>query len=210
MGYRKLAILVAGLVVGVPALSSADMSWTFNQLVSGDDPGFTKPWATLDCTDISGGAQFTLHFSSDATAQAFLSQLDLNFDGEMPGDISLSTSSDSITGVSFGSFVDAGSSYDIQVNFETSNSPGSDRIVAGDTVQFSILGTGVDCNDFDVLSTPNGENQGQFALLHIQGIGLDGQGSSKVAPGTVPEPASMSALAFGALGLLAKRRRAKA
>jgi hypothetical protein len=210
MGYRRLAIMAAGIALAIPALSGADVSWQFNTLVTGDDPGTSTPWATLDCTDISGGAQFTLSFSADANVGSFLSQLDLNFNGDMPSDINFSSSDASVLGASFGSFVDAGSSYDIMVMFDTSNGIGGDRITPGESVTFSIMGTDVDCADFDVLSQPVGDGAGYLALLHIQGVGIDNQGSSKVAPGTVPEPASMAALGLGALGLLARRRRAKA
>ena len=210
MGYRRLAIMAAGLALGIPALSSADVSWQFNTLVTGDNPGTSTPWATLDCTDIAGGAQFTLTYSGDATVGSFLSQLDLNFNGDMPNDISFSSSDASVLGASFGSFVDAGSSYDVMVMFDTSNGNGGDRITPGESVTFNIMGTGVDCEDFHVLSSPQGDNQGYLALLHIQGLGPNNEGSAKVAPGAVPEPASMAALGMGALGLLARRRRAKA
>jgi len=198
MNLRKAAFLAsAGVFLAFPAFAAADMSWQFNTVVSGDTPGGSAPWATLDCTNIQGGAEFTLTFNNFTGAGAdteFLNQLDLAYNGDLSG-ATFSTPSQSVTGATFGSFTDAGGSYDLKVNFETSNSSGF-RVLPGDSVTFDVMGSNVSCENFTT------------GLLHINGT-TGTEGSSKVAPGPVPEPASMAALGMGALGLLARRRRSK-
>lgn len=203
MKIRKAAFLAgAGAFLAIPAFASADMHWEFANVVTGDDPGFSGTYATLDCMQMGSDAMFTLTFSDNAPAGEFLSQLDLNYDGDVSG-LGFDTSDDDkVQSADFGSFVDAGSSYDIKVNFEvTGKDGGSHRIGPGDSVSFTF--TGADCEKFNILSSPQGDTDGHLALLHIQG--LPNGGSAKVEP--VPEPASMAALGMGALGLLARRRR---
>jgi len=199
MTFRKAAFIAsAGALLAIPAFAAADMSWQFNTVVTGDTPGGPTPWATLDCVNVSGGAEFTLTFNSftgDGSTTEFLKQLDLAYNGDLTGATFDDNGNSGITGATFGSFVDAGGSYDAKIDFETSNSSGN-RILPGDTVTFDIMGSGVTCENFTT------------GLLHVNGT-PGNEGSGKVAPGPVPEPASMAALGMGALGLLARRRRAK-
>lgn len=205
---RKLALLAGVATFAIPMMASADMTFEFTTVVSGDTPSGDAPWATLLCQDTGvDEVTFTLTHSATSTAGQFLTELMLNYDGTIPGNFDIASTNPSVTGAGFGedAYNDAGSAYDIQLLFETSNSGGL-RVEPGDSVVFTITGTGVDCLDFNVLSTPNGDGVGQLALLHVQGT-FGQEGSSKIAP--VPEPASMAALAIGALGMLARRRRSR-
>lgn len=197
MNYRKAAILAtAGAFLVLPAFAAADMTWDFNTVVSGDTPGGSAPYATLECVDLGDGAAFTLTFNDSVGDEGeFLGQLDLAYNGDLSGASFSSVDSSQVTGGTFGSFTDAGGSYDVKIDFNNANN--GFRIEPGDVVHFQITGTGIECENFT------------DALLHIQGTGLNNEGSSKVGPGAVPEPASMAALGMGALGLLARRRRAK-
>ncbi len=68
-----------------------------------------------------------------------------------------------------------------------------------------MTGTGLDSLDFATLSTPVDGVPPMLAMLRLQGVGEDGEGSSKLA--AVPEPTGMLALAFGGMALLGRRRR---
>lgn len=196
MTSRKTALLaITGALLVFPAFASADYHVDFNNVVTGGTPGGPTPWATLDGVQNGSDVDFTLTFNSFVGAGAdteFLKQLDLQYSGDLSGS-AINESEAGITGTSIGSFVDAGISFDAMIDFETSNASGN-RVLPGDTVSFTI--TNATADDFT------------FAMLHINGTPT-GEDSGKVGPGPVPEPASMAALGMGALGLLARRRRAK-
>ena len=194
----RRAAFLAGVsaLLAIPAFASADFSWDFNTVITGDTPGGTAPWANLSGTQSGSDVSFVLTFNSFVGAGStteFLKQLDLTYGGTIDGTQTLDTTDASITGYTVGSFTDASYHFDIKMDFETSNAGGgANRVKPGDTVLFTI--NNVNADDFT------------FAMLHINGT--PGQaGSGKVAPGAVPEPASMAALGMGALGLLARRRR---
>jgi hypothetical protein len=209
MNFRKAAFMAgAGALFAIPAFASANFSWDFTTLVSGDDPGFSGPWAHLDAVDVSGGTQFTLTFSGNAPAGEFLGGIDMNYDGNAKTDLSYAGSDhpEKVKSVSFGDFTDAGSVFNIDFNLLTTNKDGgTHRVNPGESITFTFDGASSD--SFNLLSTPNGDGVGYLALLHVQG--LPNGGSAKVAPGAVPEPASMGALAIGALGLIRRKRKSK-
>ncbi len=194
MNFRKAAFLAgAGALLLMPAFASADFSWNFNTVVSGDTPGGTAPWANLTGTQSGSDVNFVLTFNNlgSPSSTEFLKQLDLAYTGGFSGS-TLTTGSSSITGTTFGSLTDAGGHYDVKIDFSTPNN--SNRVNPGEVVDFTI--TGANADNFTT------------GLLHINNT--PGQsGSGKVAPGAVPEPASMAALGMGALGLLGRRRRSK-
>ena len=194
MNFRKAAFLAgAGALLLIPAFASADFTWNFNTVISGDTPGGTAPWATLTGTQDSGNVDFVLTFNNAGSPDPseFLKQLDLAYTGGLSGS-GLTTSDTRITGVTFGSLTDAGGHYDLKIDFNTPNN--GNRVNPGGVVDFTI--TGASADNFTT------------GLLHINNT--PGQsGSGKVAPGPVPEPASMAALGMGALGLIGRRRRSK-
>lgn len=195
MNFRKAAFLAgAGALLAIPAFASADFSWDFGTVVSGDTPGGTAPWANLTGTASGNDTNFVLTFNGNngAPADEFLKQLDLAYTGGFGSNSTLTTGSSSITGATFGSLTDAGGKFDVKIDFSTPNN--SDRVNPGEVVDFTITNSNVD--NFTT------------GLLHINNT-PGNEGSGKVAPGAVPEPASMAALGMGALGLLGRRRRSK-
>ena len=195
MSLRKVAFLAgAGALLAIPAFASADFSWDFNTVISGDTPGGPAPWATLTGTQDGSSVDFVLtfnDFTGAGEATEFLKQLDLANSNLGAGN-TLVSSDTRITSFDFGTLTDAGLGFDMKMDFNTPNN--GNRVVPGDTVLFSI--TNATADDFT------------SGLLHINGT-PGNEGSGKVAPGPVPEPASMAALGMGALGLLARRRRNK-
>jgi hypothetical protein len=194
MNFRKAAFLAgAGALLAIPAFASADFSWDFNTVITGDTPGGTAPWANLTGTTDGSNVDFVLTFNNTGSPDPseFLKQLDLAYTGGFSGS-TLTTSDSRITGATFGSLVDAGGNFDVKIDFNTANN--LPRVNPGDTVDFTI--TNASADNFTT------------GLLHINNT-PGPQGSGKVAPGPVPEPASMAALGMGALGLLGRRRARK-
>ena len=203
-----LALLALGSLFAVPTAANADVLFEFEVFVTGGQaPEGDTPWATLFCDDSGDDmVEFTLEFHDNGAGDGeFLSELHLNYIGDV-SDLTLGSSDDSVENVTFDQdgFTDAGRVFDIMVDFETANSGGL-RVTPGESVSWTFLGSGIECEDFNTLSGTTGEESSVFALLHIQGIGEGDEFSAKVAP--VPEPASMGVLALGALGVLARRRR---
>lgn len=201
---RSKLFALAGLGI-LSSFASAAVTFDFSIVYTGADPGGDAPWATL-VIENSGVDEVTLTLTHNSTSAAdqFLTELNLNIDN-LPGDLAESNVDSKITGIDWGldAFNDAGQQFDLRVNFETSNSGGGvNRVKPGDSVSFTLSGSGLDELDFDVFSVPSGDGEPVKGLVHIQGI--EGEFSSKVAP--VPEPASMAALGLGALALIRRRR----
>lgn len=201
---RHLAAFAgAAVLLGLPAVASADFSLDFSVIVTGDTPGGTGPWATLDVSD-TGVDEVTMTLTHNASSAAgqFITALWLNYDGTLPGDIDVNSADASFEGWGFGG-TNAGLIFDLDVEIE--NSGGGDRLLPGESITFVITGTGLFADGFNTLSGASGENDPVLAMIHIQGIAGDGEGSSKLAP--VPEPATMAVLGLGALGLMRRRRK---
>lgn len=205
-----VALLALGTMFAVPTAARADFTWEFGTLITGDSPDGDVPWATLFVSD-SGVDEVTFELTfndggADVGEGEFLSELYLNFDGDVSG-LSLVSSDEDVENVTFSQdgFTDAARIFDIWVDFETANVDDL-RIERGETVSWTFGGDGISSEDFNTLSGANGDNEPVLALLHVQGIGEDNELSGKIAP-PVPEPASMGVLALGALGVLARRRR---
>jgi hypothetical protein len=206
MRARLLTIAGLGLLAG---LANATVTFNFDQVYSGDTPGGTSPWATLSISnDGAGQVKFTLSHNAGSTAGQFLTELDLSMTG-IPGDFASVTPLDSkISGIDFGDnfTTDAGQQFDYRVSFQTTGSGGGvHRLKPGESVSWDMTGTGLTEDVFNTLSDPHGATSPVFALLHLQGI--PGGGSAKLAP--VPEPATLSILGIGALGLIRRRRQSK-
>ncbi len=162
----------------------------FNAVHSGGTPGGSPTWATMTITNISGGVTITLtHLTTDLTEpNRFIGQLNLNFT-TLPTGFDFS-SSPYITGISLGSYTNAGLPFNVEVRFKTA--PPSERFTQGNTTSFTLFG--VSESDFAGLNTSG--------MVHFRA--LAGGDSSKVI---APEPASMMVLASGLFGVLGLRRR---
>lgn len=179
MKYTLHALTLATL--GLCASGAAADTYTFSS--SGDTVG------TLEITDISGGALFSL---TSSTADAFADSsflLDLAFSGPS-GTFGNYTGPGTQTTATYGSFVDAGTSYDWQINFD--NAPPGDRVLSGMTVTWTITGDGLSADAF-----------GMPMQLHIGAI--DAADESVKIP-AIPEPETY-ALMLAGLGMLAFLRR---
>src|SRR5205085_6427987 len=81
MSLRKAALLAgAGAFLLIPAFASADFSWDFNTVISGDTPGGSAPWANLTGSQDGSNVDFVLTFNNFVGAGStteFLKQLDL-------------------------------------------------------------------------------------------------------------------------------------
>ncbi|MCC7102484.1 MAG: PEP-CTERM sorting domain-containing protein [Fimbriimonadaceae bacterium] len=193
-----------GLTICVAAASQA-FTLNFSGLQTGSAPLGGAPWASLTVTD--GGVNtvdFTLTHNATSAAGQFLSTLWLNMD-PYPAGPAIVESSPKITGASFShnGINNASLTFDASVGFEVSNAGGGvNRLKPGESVSWQITGTGLNAAAF--MATAGTSNV--IAMIHVQNIGPNGDSGKIIA--TVPEPASMSALAL-ALGSLAARRRRK-
>ena len=175
----------------------------FKNVVSGDTPSGGPDFATMSIED--GGTDtvnFTLSQSSLADPGQFLSRLFVNLDNNYSN---LNVSSSDLqfedwnfeqNGNNYG-----GGRFDFKFLFENSNS--GDRVYPGDTVTWTVTGDGLTANSFMAMS----DHVEYLNMLHIQGIGPNGDGSAHVTSEPVPEPGTMLALGAGAAALLARRRR---
>ena len=194
---------IVGLIFGVAAASQA-FTLNFSGLQTGTAPLGGAPWASLTITDAGvNTVDFTLTHNASSAAGQFLSTLWLNMD-PYPGSPAIIESSPKINGASFShnGINHASLTFDASVGFEVSNAGGGvNRLKPGESVSWQFTGTGLSAAS--LMATAGTSNV--LAMIHVQNIGQNGDSGKIIA--TVPEPASMSALALALGSLLARRRR---
>lgn len=203
MKHFNRFFLSAGALALLCGMSQAALVFQFDSMVTGTTPSGPAPWATLTFVD-AGADTVNVTFSHSATSASgqFITSLWLNIN-PFPNNPQMIENSPTITGVNFdeNGVNNAGHVFDVEVEFETSNG-GGNRLEPGDIVTWQFTGTGLNENAFNAFSGGNGQ---VLAMAHMQGIG-NGQ-SGKMGASIVPEPATIGALAVGALALLRRRKK---
>ncbi|MBA3725077.1 MAG: hypothetical protein H0W86_01170 [Armatimonadetes bacterium] len=201
------AAVAAVLLVSFGTNARADiLVYTFDEVISGDTPGGTPPWATLTIEDMGPNVvDLTLTHNVSSAEGQFLTELDLSLTS-IPGDIVVSEPLDPLLEGQpvFGDnlFTNAGFQFDVRIEFV--NAPPDARFFPGLSATIELMGTGLDSSSFTT-ATQEGEPTDLFALLHIQGIPPN-DGSGKLGGNPVPEPSALATL-ICLLPLLALRRR---
>jgi hypothetical protein len=204
------ACLLAFVLVLGASPARAVVVFDFVRVISGTPPIDPAPWAKLqiedDTTDV---VKFTLKLNwNSSNNQPFAGYLLLNVEpfvsvSLVPGSVS---GGGSISGFSSGlnSFTDAGSTYDVKIKFDIA--PPGVRLIGGESLTWKLTGTGLAEGHFKALSAPLGDpTKRDYALLHVQGTGENGQDSGKL--GVIPEPATLILFGMGLAAPLAARRR---
>lgn len=215
MNFKRALLKSAGLLslifVG-GASAHAVVILNFDTLVTGTIPGGSPPWATLSIAN--GGTDsvnMTLTHNASSAAGQFIGDLWLNM-SPFPSNPAIIESSPKIEGANFSNngITNAGLTFDMRVDFETSGSNGGiNRLKPGQSVSWQITGGGL---TEDAFRSVAGNSTNVFGMIHMQGIDDDDDDrtggdddSAKIA--AVPEPSSMIGLAIATVALIGRKRR---
>lgn len=208
--FIKMAAFAA-FVAPMAAMQASAITFDLNTVLTGDTPVGGTPWARVTIDDTGANTvNVKLENLTDLSDGQFITSLWLNIDPYI--DV---TASNFVGGDKFNpddtvfdgedAFFRAGYTFDLFADFDTSGAgDGANRVKGGEFVSFDLTGTGLSSASFLALSGHN-EGPSTFAMVHLQGIGDENEGSSHI--GTVPEPASMAVLGLGAAALLRRRRK---
>lgn len=210
-----VAIIMATAFASSPG-RAAVISFDLDNTVEGSAPtGF--PTATF--TDTGAGMVNLMISAAGLSGGEFLSSIFFNYSGNASALSFTRTGGDGPTegfdiGLGSNSFDTPGNQglFDIAIDFGNRNQD-SIRFDAGETLTFSITGSGLMASMFNVASAPQ-QGTSNFALARIQGIAT-GEGSASVADGDgsgggglpVPEPGALGLLGLGVVALGLSRRR---
>ena len=210
-GIAVACLVGLAMLVNAPPAQAA-VVFHFIRVISGTPPSDPAPWAKLTIEDdTTNVVKFTLDllWTSTDGKTPFAHYLLLNVEPFVP--VSLVPGSvvggGSITSFSSGSnnFPDAGSRYDVKIEFDIS--PPTQRLIGGETLTWKLTGTGLTEGHFNALSQLIGDpTKRDYALLHVGGTGKNGGSSGKL--GVIPEPTTPVLFGMGlAAPLLARRRK---
>jgi hypothetical protein len=209
MKTRRNALLLAGTLLGGLAASHASaLTFNLDTVYTGFSPGGTAPWLTITITDVAADTVNVRvdHNSSSASGQ-FISSVYLNLN-PFVGSITLSNEFNSnkrdgdIELAENGVNGAAGNLFDLGIEFKTTASGGgANRLKPGEFWSADFTGAGLSSSSFADVN-----NNGLDSGAHLQGI-AGGLSSHITTSDPVPEPASMAALAIGAVALLRRRAR---
>jgi hypothetical protein len=193
---RALAVLAAS--VGAVAANASVIFIFDTQITGAGNPQI--PAARLTITQ-SGADTVSLFLENLATSGSqFVSQLALNVD-PYPASGRGGSFSSPVTGIAWQQDkVNSGRKFDVEIDFLTS---AAGRLGPGQTTTFTLTGSGLLESHF--LST-SPDHPDTYGLIHINST-PNGE-SAKLIPTVVPEPATLSVLAIGALALARRRRKA--
>ncbi|MFM9872093.1 MAG: PEP-CTERM sorting domain-containing protein [Fimbriimonadaceae bacterium] len=199
-------LALAALTVVASSAQASTLTFNFSQVYTGDTPIGVSPYSTAVFTDTAANTvEMVLTHGASASTTQYLSELALNLD---PGIGSITTTAiagkvATFQSATVGGFTDAGTNFDFDVQFNTSNAGGGAlRLNQGDSITLRFVGTGLSTANFNALSSGGTP---VYALLHMQGTLPIG--STKLAGDPVPEPASMVILGGAVLAAVARRKR---
>ena len=209
---KWFTLIVVGMVfaAGSTGALAGTLTLQLMQEYSGSEaPEGAIPWltATFDDDGSAGTVALTLD-TTNLIGTEFVDEWLINLDPALdPTQLMFSTMS--TTGMFIEPAINTGVNafhaggdglYDVQFDFESSDD-GTERFGAGDTLVVEIAGIAtLTAASFDFMSTPMGSSAGPFrTVAHIQGIGIDGEGSGWTA---APEPSSMALSVMGLFAVL--------
>jgi hypothetical protein len=205
--------ILPALIIAAAASGQA-VTLNYDYAISGSHPS-SGSLATLTITQAGTDAvDFLLAYSPTAPTGSFISNLWLNVSPFVAG-VAISNQSSKVAGYAYGSnsHTDTGLQFDGKVSFN-SGQP-STRLGVGQSASWRLTGTGLTESSFvsTATKTPTytGPNVETYSMIHIQGIPVPGGGTTGVKLGSVqpvPEPATLCALALGAVSLLRRRKKA--
>lgn len=178
-------------------VGASAVTLNFNTYHSGADLGSTS-LGTLEATQMGSDTLFTYTNLLGSPHNSFTTQLFMTYDGSLLGSSLANVAGVAASSYAFGSFVNAGLTWNAGVGWPATNAGGGIlRLNFGESSTFKLLNTSLD--SFFV---------GDYrAMIHMQGLS-DGQSTKYVAP--VPLPGAILLLlgALGGLGLIARKRQA--